>query len=384
MRRAQAGVPAVGFADGTAWLRLLQWLPAVFKENIYTYSDMVSISHGNHNMKVGVDFRRNIENSEFNIARPSYYFYDQVFFAADAPYEQVSWRRSRDLQGPCPASSYNPDPQAQLSDNFRHWRNLEFGAYFQDDWKVTKRLTLNLGIRYDLYQRHHEEGGVRHYVHPWPRLEPTSSRFRTPTCRRERVGTINGTNYDCTATNLSLVPLAGGCGPGGFAPSATLGAGDHNNFGPRVGFAWDVFGDGKTSLRGGFGVAYEGTLYNPLSNSRWNLPYYSFNEIAGRRGPNVPGQQYRLWPVGLRWHGVGIQLPPGSHRAVNSRVESWRQPQPGSSRTAAGPWQHHGLGSDQPERGEPDRNRLPAGHSRSLRLQLLPRYSARNHAQDRH
>ena len=60
--------------------------PQVFKENIYTYSDMVSISHGNHNMKVGVDFRRNIENSEFNVARPSYYFYDQVFFAADAPY----------------------------------------------------------------------------------------------------------------------------------------------------------------------------------------------------------------------------------------------------------------------------------------------------------
>jgi hypothetical protein len=60
-----------------------------------------------------------------------------------------------------------------------------------------------------------------------------------------------------------------------------LGAGDHNNFGPRVGFAWDVFGDGKTSLRGGFGVAYEGTLYNPLSNSRWNLPYYSFNQVFG-------------------------------------------------------------------------------------------------------
>ena len=38
-----------------------------------------------------------------------------------------------------------------------------------------------------------------------------------------------------------------------------------------------MFGDGKTSLRGGFGISYEGTLYNPLSNSRWNPPYYSFN-----------------------------------------------------------------------------------------------------------
>jgi hypothetical protein len=77
-----------------------------------------------------------------------------------------------------------------------------------------------------------------------------------------------------------MAVLAGVCGPGGFAPSKTLGAGDHNNFGPKIGFAYDIFGDGKTAIRGGFGVSYEGTLYNPLSNSRWNPPYYSFNQIS--------------------------------------------------------------------------------------------------------
>jgi hypothetical protein len=160
-----------------------------------------------------------------------------------------------------------------LSDNFRHWRNIEFGAYFQDDWKVTKRLTLNLGLRYDVYQRHHELNNVATTFIPGPgsnllqQIQNANIPVGLPGCST------------ATGQNILLAPLAGICGPGGFAPSASLGQGDHNNFGPRVGFAWDVFGDGKTSLRGGFGISYEATLYNPLSNSRWNLPYYSFDLI---------------------------------------------------------------------------------------------------------
>jgi len=84
------GVPAIGFADGSSGFGSYNGYPQSFKENIYTYSDLVSISHKNHNIKIGVDFRRNIENSEFNVARPSYYFYDQVAFAADAPYYQAA------------------------------------------------------------------------------------------------------------------------------------------------------------------------------------------------------------------------------------------------------------------------------------------------------
>jgi outer membrane receptor protein involved in Fe transport len=283
------GIPLIGFSDGTALIGSYNGYPQSFKENIYTYSDMVSIGHGNHNMKAGVDFRRNIENSEFNVARPSYYFYDQVFFSADAPYLQLAGVDPGICKAPCPVSSYNPDPQAALSSNFRHWRNLEFGAYFQDDWKVTKRLTLNLGLRYDLYQRHHEEANLATTFILGPSTANSFILGPSNGILNELYNANNPATCVANGGNLKLAQLIGGCGPGstGFAPSSSLGQGDHNNFGPRVGFAWDVFGNGKTALRGGFGVAYEGTLYNPLSNSRWDLPYYSFNQVIG--GTEIPG-----------------------------------------------------------------------------------------------
>jgi hypothetical protein len=251
------GVPYAAFDDGTAGFGSYSGYPQFFKEHEYTYSDMVSISKGSHNIKVGADVKRNIENSEFNVARPSYSFYDSIFFAADAPYFQVSGVDPGFVSG----------KPAELASNIRHWRNIEFGAYFQDDWKVSRRLTLNLGLRYDLFTRHHELNNLATTFI----LGPGNSLLDNITTGDGQLRSANSPCNDPQAT------VAGVCGPGGFAKTSSLGKADHNNFGPRVGFAWDVFGDSRTSLRGGFGVSYESTLYNPLSNSRWNPPFYSFN-----------------------------------------------------------------------------------------------------------
>ena len=328
------GVPAIAFTnDGSAGFGSYNGYPQAFKENVYSYSDLVSISHGNHNMKVGVDFRRNIENSEFNVARPSYYFYDQVFFAGDAPYAQFAGVDPGICKPPCSAGSFNQIPSAQLSTNVRHWRNLEMGAFFQDDWKVSKRLTLNLGIRYDLYKRHTEEGDAATTFIPGPGGN-ILSQIGQANIPAGSTGTINGVAYDCTSDSAKLLSqLAGICGPGGFAPAKALGAGDHNNFGPRLGFAWDVFGDGKTAVRGGIGVAYEGTLYNPLSNSRWNLPYYSFNQIIPG-GVGVPGADVVFGPsicTGAPPNGICAQDRTTAPRFTGDPGPSQNQGPPGQA-----------------------------------------------------
>ena len=292
------GVPSIALDDGTLGFGSYGGYPQIFHENIYSYADLVSITHGKHSLKAGGELRRNIENSEFNVGRPSYYFFDSLFFAIDSPYGEGAGVDPGIVSG----------TPAHLATNIRHWRNWEIGAYLQDDWKISKRLTLNLGIRYDLYTRHTELNNLATTF-----LKGPGKNFIDNITTG--AGQIKDASTPCPGDPLATI--AGECGTGGFAPAKTLGRGDHNNFGPRVGFAWDLFGDGKTSVRGGFGISYEGTLYNPLSNTRWNPPFYSLNSISNSLagdvnsvvyGPVDASQPTFLGPAPPAQHsGTGVQ-----------------------------------------------------------------------------
>jgi hypothetical protein len=110
-------------------------------------------------------------------------------------------------------------------------RNWETGYFAQDDWRVNDRLTLNLGVRYDLYT--------------WPYEIHNQQSNWNP------------------ATGTLVVP-----GTPGY--SRALVDNDKNNFAPRIGFAYNLRGDGKTVIRGGYGIFYyldRGGISTQLSNN---------------------------------------------------------------------------------------------------------------------
>lgn len=118
------------------------------------------------------------------------------------------------------------------------WHAYAASAFVQDDWRVTRRLTLNLGLRYDFQQKPYERNNGQ------INFDPTAR--------------IPGTPF------VGATVFAGVDGQ----PRTFLDE-DHNDFGPRFGFALDVFGTGKTVFRGGYGIFYPSIFFrNFLGNTQ--------------------------------------------------------------------------------------------------------------------
>ena len=169
-----------------------------------------------------------------------------------------------------------------------HWRRTDFEPYIQDDWKVTRRLTINYGVRYYLLIPPHD------VTHPTvdssfiPSLyNPAAAAVLGPDFLlhpNPATGQVNDfTNFGNGLVECGAAPVAKGC----QVPYKW-------NIGPRFGFAYDPTGSGKTSIRGGFGIYYEpgnGNDANTIGlegNAPTTLDPTKYN-IAGYNGLNSGG-----------------------------------------------------------------------------------------------
>ena len=203
--------------------------PAQFNQfrtgTVYQFLDTLSIIHGNHSIKTGADIRLNRRS------------------ARSDPQLTLQFTSITDLQ------ANNPFIESLSGAPLLSYANENFAFFVQDDWKIHPRLTLNLGLRYDV-----------------------------STVSREKNGLLQ--NFDLNTLTLS-------------APGEKIHDMDTNNWGPRVGFAFDVFGNQKTVLRGGYGIFYNRELPASFGSPQANsFPQTSISFFDWAFGPpfgNCPG-----------------------------------------------------------------------------------------------
>ena len=176
-------------------------------------------------------------------------------------------------------------PQFSRSNRFN-----EAAFYVGDNWKVMPNFTLNLGLRWDYF-------GVQHNKNQ----QLDSNFYFGP-----------GANFFERTQNGQVLIAPN-------SPTGGLWANNWRNFGPRLGFAWDIFGNGTASLRGGWGIAYERNFGNVTFNVIQNPPAYAVaSVVAGVDVGTIPITLNNFGTLG----GTGTAvLPRSSLRAVDPDIE---------------------------------------------------------------
>jgi hypothetical protein len=185
--------------------------PQSYGQNNYQVLDAVSLVRGKHSFKFGAEYRRWIAPSNFLPRSRGEWDYSTL---GELVNDSVPTGSNGALRG--------------AGDGVFNGNQYALYGFVQDDWKVTPRLTLNLGMRYEWYSN---PAGVS-------------------TQTLNTISDSDAVQFENPVQNLPRSYI--------FRQPET----DKNNFMPRVGFAWDVTGDGKTAIRGGFGISFDVTPQN--------------------------------------------------------------------------------------------------------------------------
>ncbi len=240
-------------------------IPFSGAQNTYQFNQDMSLTSGKHNWRFGgqvVHIRDNKTFGAYSYAVEALGNTNPEALSNFVTGNLVSFSVAIDPGGrfPTPQPNLTTIPLPVGPPAFsRSNRYTEWATYMNDSIRYTSRLTLNLGLRYEYY-------GVQHNAQD-PKLDANFY-------------------YGAGAT------LAERVRNGRFmtAPSSPVGGlwrKDKNNFAPRLGFAWDMFGDGRTSFRGGYGLAYERNFGNVTFNTMFNPPNYAVVALSANSGSTI-------------------------------------------------------------------------------------------------
>ena len=266
-------------------------------QNLFQFYQDFNYTRGNHQFRVGGSYIHIQDNRTFGA------FQNAVETLGGNNTQALdnfvnglisSFQAAVDPQGKFPGETITlPGGPPNFS---RSNRYHEFALYFNDTWLLRQHLSLNLGLRYDYF-------GVQHNKDE--RLD-SNFYFGAGATPQERI----------RQGNVLLAPdsLVGGL----WEP-------DKNNFAPRLGAAWDVFGTGKTSVRGGYGIGYERNFGNVTFNVIQNPPNYAVVAITAGATPGFPAGSLPITPLNggpLVTPLAQVVLPPTSLRQVQQNIRT--------------------------------------------------------------
>ena len=266
-------------------------LPTSGTQHFAQVNEDLTYIAGNHNFRFGGQFIYIRDNKLF----PAFQNASEVLGTSATQVignllagKLISFNAAINPQGKFPGQTISTP--VSPPDFSRSNRYKEYAAYVNDSWRVIPRLTLNLGLRYEYY-------GVQKNVNP--ALEANFF-FGTGSTIQERIR--NG--------SVKTSKESGGL----WKP-------DKNNFAPRVGFAYDLTGDGKTAIRGGYGLAYERNFGNVTFNVIQNPPAYAVLGLTpADTGGILPIYTTSVGP--LTGSGINRILPRVTLRAVDPNIRN--------------------------------------------------------------
>jgi hypothetical protein len=213
---------------GYATIGVINAAPKIWEYENRQVTGHLTYVRGKHSMKTGVDFLR----------------YDYI---------NDSWNDTRGRVTAQGAWSGHPvadfmlgylqSTRRTLAPNGPHDRVYNFSTYFQDDFRVTSSLTLNLGLRYDRFNQPVEtRGAMSNYLPAYGKVIAAGYGNLTPEQFNSSIAQVGLAPYVAMASDVGL--------------PASVVKPDNNDFAPRIGFAWRVFDTATTVVRGGYGIFY--------------------------------------------------------------------------------------------------------------------------------
>jgi len=297
-----ARVPSVTFTGDTGASRLSAQGPyADYNRNHNAFGNLTKIL-GSHTLKTGITYNHYQKTENNGSGNEGAFTFGAVKPPTGSAATQYMESIAEFLEGF--TSSFN-QPSLDITPDVRA---NQFEAYAQDEWRLRPNLTVDFGVRYSYFQQPYDARNELTNFDP-AAFDPA----KTPA--------IDNTGRICTTA-----PCAGGGTPNpNYDPlngilinnknsrfGDRVGSTDTTSFAPRFGFAWDPYGNGKTSIRGGYGWAFDSTLFGIYEQNIFvNPPFVQNITIPNTQfsNPGAGTPSVSLLPKALHGTPANYQTP---------------------------------------------------------------------------